>query len=103
MGKRKEVGRERNKATGKKFVNGKNLHYLEKQNKTTITKKILNEKKKKKRRENEKAGVPSGIELRATYAPRHILPLGHVRTWREKDDNILFKPFLLEPLPAIPV
>ena len=103
MGKRKEVGRERNKATGKKFVNGKNLRYLEKQNKTTITKKILNEKKKKKRRENEKAGVPSGIELRATYAPRHILPLGHVRTWREKDDNILFKPFLLEPLPAIPV
>ena len=102
-GKRKEVERKRNKATGKKFVNGKNLRHLEKQNKTTITKKILNEKQKKKRRENEKAGLPSGIERRATYAPRHMLPLGYVRTWRVKDDNILFKPFLLEPPPASPV
>ena len=52
---------------------------LEKQNKTTITKKILNEKKTK-RRENEKGGLPSGIEHQTIYAPRHMLPLGDVRT-----------------------
>ena len=72
-GERQEVERDSNTAIGKKIINLKILSYIEKQNKTTITKKKTNRKgKEKKRREEKKRNrfcpeSNSGLPARVNY------------------------------------
>ena len=53
-GERQEVERDSNTAIGKKIINLKILSYIEKQNKTTITKKKTKRKGKEKKEEKRR-------------------------------------------------
>ena len=82
--------RKENKAIGKKYLNLKNIMYVNKQNKSPLIKKKLKdkkkEKKKNKRREKEKQVLPV-IELRTFYGTGGIVQWS---TYTIKISNIFY-------------
>ena len=90
----------------RKFINLKNLRYIKKQNKITITKEMTKHKGKGKKKEEEKKRrkqVPPGIELRTFCTPGCFITTTPRETHCQDVDNTLLKAFSLELLPVYPV
>ena len=90
----------------RKFINLKNLRYIKKQNKITITKEMTKHKGKGKKKEEEKKRrkqVPPGIELRTFCTPGCFITTTPRETHCQDVDNTLLKAFSLELLPVCPV
>lgn len=109
MGQRQGVEREIRQQE-RKFINLKNLRYIKKQNKITITKEMTKRKgkgkgKKKKRREEKRRGkqVLPRIKLWTFYMPGCFITTTPCKTHCQDVDNTLLKAFSLELPPVCPV
>lgn len=88
----------------RKFINLKNLRYINKQNKITMTKEMTkrNGKGKKKKKRRGKQVLPR-IKLWTLYTPGCFITTMPRETHCQDVDNTLLKAFSLELPPVCPV